>query len=154
VFTIFSREAVWEHLKGGCHKPGSVCKASIFCCGVYGLREATLQVAQCCRRALAAVQQLPNWAAVPAAQTLPAYANTSEVLGGPQAMDGLMPGFDKEIAKLAQRVLINPRKIDWHTGVLATKVTPGAARATVAYARHCCADLRDYICAQIKRPRL
>ena len=38
-----------------------------------------------------------------------------------------MPGFDKEIAKLAQRVLINPRKIDYHTGVLATKVTPGAA---------------------------
>ena len=45
----------------------------------------------------------------------------------PQAMDSLMPGFDKEIAKLAQRVLINPRKIDYHTGVLATKVTPGAA---------------------------
>lgn len=36
-----------------------------------------------------------------------------------------MPGFDKEIARLAQRVLINPRKVDWHTGVLATKVTPG-----------------------------
>ena len=36
-----------------------------------------------------------------------------------------MPGFDKEIAKLAQRVLINPRNIDYHTGVLATKVTPG-----------------------------
>ena len=45
----------------------------------------------------------------------------------PQAMDSLMPGFDKEIAKLAQRILINPRKIDYHTGVLATKVTPGAA---------------------------
>ena len=37
-----------------------------------------------------------------------------------------MPGFDKEIAKLAQRILVNPRKIDYHTGVLATKVTPGA----------------------------
>lgn len=37
-----------------------------------------------------------------------------------------MPGFDKEIAKLAQRVLINPRNIDYHTNVLATKVTPGA----------------------------
>lgn len=37
-----------------------------------------------------------------------------------------MPGFDREIAKLAQRVLINPRSIDYHTGVLATKVTPGA----------------------------
>ena len=42
-----------------------------------------------------------------------------------------MPGFDKEIAKLAQRILINPRKIDYHTGVLATKVTPGAARPAV-----------------------
>ena len=36
-----------------------------------------------------------------------------------------MPGFDKEIARLAQRLLINPRRIDYHTGVLATKVTPG-----------------------------
>lgn len=33
-----------------------------------------------------------------------------------------MPGFDPEISKLAQRVLINPRKIDYHTGVFATKV--------------------------------
>ena len=36
-----------------------------------------------------------------------------------------MPGFDGEIAKTAQRLLINPRSIDYHTGVLATKVTPG-----------------------------
>ena len=36
-----------------------------------------------------------------------------------------MPGFDKEIARTAQRLLINPRRIDYHTGVLATKVTPG-----------------------------
>ena len=42
-----------------------------------------------------------------------------------------MPGFDKEIAKLAQRILINPRKIDYHTGVLATKVTPGAAPGAI-----------------------
>lgn len=34
-----------------------------------------------------------------------------------------MPGFDPEIGKLAQRVLINPRKIDYHTGVFASKVT-------------------------------
>ena len=38
-----------------------------------------------------------------------------------------MPGFDREIAKLAQRVLINPRSIDFHTGVLASKVIPGPA---------------------------
>jgi pyruvate/2-oxoglutarate dehydrogenase complex dihydrolipoamide dehydrogenase (E3) component len=34
-----------------------------------------------------------------------------------------MPGFDPEIAKLAQRILINPRKIDYHTGVFASKVS-------------------------------
>lgn len=41
-----------------------------------------------------------------------------------EALDSLMPGFDPEITKLAQRVLINPRKIDYHTGVLAKKITP------------------------------
>lgn len=34
-----------------------------------------------------------------------------------------MPGFDPEIGKLAQRVLINPRKIDYYTGVFASKVS-------------------------------
>lgn len=42
-----------------------------------------------------------------------------------EAMDALMPGFDKEIARLAQRILIAPRPIDYQTGVIATKVTPG-----------------------------
>ncbi|XP_017975509.1 PREDICTED: dihydrolipoyl dehydrogenase 2, chloroplastic [Theobroma cacao] len=41
-----------------------------------------------------------------------------------EALDQLMPGFDPEIGKLAQRVLINPRQIDYHTGVFATKITP------------------------------
>ena len=63
-----------------------------------------------------------------------------------QALPTLMPGFDKEVAKLAQRVLINPRNIDYHTGVLATKVTPGAPlhrpcslqpSATTTWPAHC-----------------
>ncbi|KAG1326198.1 putative Dihydrolipoyl dehydrogenase 2, chloroplastic [Cocos nucifera] len=41
-----------------------------------------------------------------------------------EALDQLMPGFDPEIGKLAQRVLINPRKIDYHTAVFAKKITP------------------------------
>ncbi|RDY00209.1 Dihydrolipoyl dehydrogenase 1, chloroplastic, partial [Mucuna pruriens] len=41
-----------------------------------------------------------------------------------EALDQLMPGFDPEISKLAQRVLINPRNIDYHTGVFATKIRP------------------------------
>jgi dihydrolipoamide dehydrogenase len=40
-------------------------------------------------------------------------------------MDKLMPGFDTEIARMAQRLLIQGRPIDYHTGVIATKVTPG-----------------------------
>ncbi|MCI24399.1 dihydrolipoyl dehydrogenase, partial [Trifolium medium] len=39
-------------------------------------------------------------------------------------LDQLMPGFDPEISKLAQRVLVNPRNIDYHTGVFASKITP------------------------------
>ena len=42
-----------------------------------------------------------------------------------EALPNIMPGFDKEIAKLAQRLLIQGRPIDFHTNVLATKVSPG-----------------------------
>ncbi|MCO5571852.1 hypothetical protein L7F22_025600 [Adiantum nelumboides] len=41
-----------------------------------------------------------------------------------EALDTLIPGFDPEITKLAQRILINSRKIDHHIGVLAKKITP------------------------------
>ena len=58
----------------------------------------------------------------------------------PQAMDNMMPGFDREIAKLAQRVLINPRSIDFHTGVLASKVIPGPQH----WRKHLCT--RDFAC--------
>jgi hypothetical protein len=40
-------------------------------------------------------------------------------------MDNIMPGFDKEIARMAERLLIKGRPIDYMTGVIATKVTPG-----------------------------
>jgi NADH dehydrogenase FAD-containing subunit len=42
-----------------------------------------------------------------------------------EAMPNIMPGFDKEIARMAQRLLIQGRPIDFQTNVLATKVTPG-----------------------------
>jgi dihydrolipoamide dehydrogenase len=43
-----------------------------------------------------------------------------------EALDQLMPGFDPDIAKLAQRVLITPRDIETKVGVLAQKVIPGS----------------------------
>jgi dihydrolipoamide dehydrogenase len=43
-----------------------------------------------------------------------------------EALDTLMPGFDPDIAKLAERVLINPRDIETKVGILAKKVIPGS----------------------------
>ena len=42
-----------------------------------------------------------------------------------EALDQLMPGFDRDIAKLAERVLITPRDIETHVGIFAKKVIPG-----------------------------
>ncbi len=43
-----------------------------------------------------------------------------------EALDNLMPGFDRDIAKIAERVLIKPRDIETHTSVLAKSVKPGS----------------------------
>ena len=42
-----------------------------------------------------------------------------------EAMDNLMPTFDREIAKQAERLLIRDRPIDYRTGVFASEVIPG-----------------------------
>jgi dihydrolipoamide dehydrogenase len=42
-----------------------------------------------------------------------------------EALPELMPGFDKEIAKMAERLLIRGRPIDSRVGVFASEVTPG-----------------------------
>ncbi|MGF1567563.1 MAG: dihydrolipoyl dehydrogenase [Nodosilinea sp.] len=42
-----------------------------------------------------------------------------------EALDQLMPTFDPDIAKIAQRVLIAPRDIETRAGVIAKTVTPG-----------------------------
>ena len=43
-----------------------------------------------------------------------------------EALDQLMPGFDRDIAKLAERVLITPRDIETKVGIYAKKVIPGS----------------------------
>lgn len=43
-----------------------------------------------------------------------------------EALDNLMPGFDRDIAKIAERVLITPRDIETRVGTLAVSVTPGS----------------------------
>lgn len=43
-----------------------------------------------------------------------------------EALDQLMPGFDRDIAKLAERVLITQRDIETYVGIYAKKVIPGS----------------------------
>lgn len=43
-----------------------------------------------------------------------------------EALDNLMPGFDPEISKIAERILIKPRDIETYSGVFVTKVIPGS----------------------------
>lgn len=40
-----------------------------------------------------------------------------------------MPTFDPEIARIAERLLIKPRPIDYRVGVFASEVTPGKVDA-------------------------
>ncbi len=43
-----------------------------------------------------------------------------------EALDQLMPGFDRDIAKLAERTLITGRDIETYVGIYARKVIPGS----------------------------
>jgi dihydrolipoamide dehydrogenase len=43
-----------------------------------------------------------------------------------EALDQLMPGFDRDIAKLAERTLITPRDIETYVGIYAKRVIPGS----------------------------
>ena len=74
---------------------------------------------------------LPDWVAVIGSGYIGLeFADIYTALGSEitmiEALDQLMPTFDPDIAKLATRVLINPRDIETKVGMLAIKVTPGS----------------------------
>ncbi|MBD2461840.1 dihydrolipoyl dehydrogenase [Oscillatoria sp. FACHB-1407] len=74
---------------------------------------------------------LPSWVAIIGSGYIGLeFADIYTALGSEvtliEALDQLMPGFDPDIAKLAQRVLIAPRDIETKVGTLAMKVTPGS----------------------------
>ncbi|XP_014499075.1 dihydrolipoyl dehydrogenase 1, chloroplastic [Vigna radiata var. radiata] len=75
------------------------------------------------------LETVPDWVAIVGSGYIGLeFSDVYTALGSEvtfiEALDQLMPGFDPEISKLAQRVLINPRNIDYHTGVFASKITP------------------------------
>ncbi|NES21100.1 MAG: dihydrolipoyl dehydrogenase, partial [Symploca sp. SIO3E6] len=77
------------------------------------------------------LEWLPDWVAIIGSGYIGLeFADIYTALGSEitmiEALDQLMPTFDPDIAKLATRVLINPRDIETKTGMLAIKVTPGS----------------------------
>ncbi len=77
------------------------------------------------------LESLPPWIAIVGSGYIGLeFADVYSALGCEitliEALDQLMPGFDPDIAKLAQRVLITPRDIETKVGVLAKRVIPGS----------------------------
>ncbi len=74
---------------------------------------------------------LPQWVAIIGSGYIGLeFADVYTALGSEvtmiEAMDRLMPTFDPDIAKIAQRVLIDPRDIETRVGLIAKKVIPGS----------------------------
>ena len=76
------------------------------------------------------LESLPQWIAIIGSGYIGLeFADVYTALGSEitmiEAMDQLMPTFDPDIAKIAEKVLIKNRDIETYTGVFATKITPG-----------------------------
>eukprot|EP00545_Synedropsis_sp_CCMP1620_P002977 CAMPEP_0119022222 /NCGR_PEP_ID=MMETSP1176-20130426/27506_1 /TAXON_ID=265551 /ORGANISM="Synedropsis recta cf, Strain CCMP1620" /LENGTH=507 /DNA_ID=CAMNT_0006976997 /DNA_START=27 /DNA_END=1546 /DNA_ORIENTATION=+ len=76
------------------------------------------------------LQSVPEWVAIIGSGYIGLeFSDVYTALGSEvtfiEAMDTLMPTFDREIAKQAERLLIRDRAIDYRTGVFAAEVTPG-----------------------------
>ena len=77
------------------------------------------------------LESLPPWIAIVGSGYIGLeFADVYSALGCEitliEALDQLMPGFDPDIAKLAKRVLIDPRDIETKVGLLAKRVIPGS----------------------------
>lgn len=77
------------------------------------------------------LESLPQWVAIIGSGYIGLeFSDVYSALGCEitmiEALDQLMPGFDRDIAKIAERVLITPRDIETYVGIYAKKVTPGS----------------------------
>ena len=76
------------------------------------------------------LQSVPEWVAIVGSGYIGLeFSDVYTALGSEvtfiEALPNIMPTFDKEIAKLAERLLIRERPIDYRTGVFASEITPG-----------------------------
>jgi dihydrolipoamide dehydrogenase len=76
------------------------------------------------------LEHVPEWVAIVGSGYIGLeFSDVYTALGSEvtfiEALPNIMPTFDREIAKLAERLLIRDRPIDYRTGVFASEVTPG-----------------------------
>lgn len=76
------------------------------------------------------LESVPEWVAIVGSGYIGLeFSDVYTALGSEvtfiEALPNIMPTFDREIAKLAERMLIRDRPIDYRTGVFASEVTPG-----------------------------
>ncbi|KAL7532984.1 hypothetical protein ACHAWF_008595 [Thalassiosira exigua] len=76
------------------------------------------------------LQSVPEWVAIIGSGYIGLeFSDVYTALGSEvtfiEALPNIMPTFDREIAKQAERLLIRERPIDYRTGVFASEVTPG-----------------------------
>ena len=76
------------------------------------------------------LQSVPQWVAIIGSGYIvlefsDIYTALSSKVTFIEALPNIMPTFDREIAKQAERLLIRDRPIDYRTGVFASEVTPG-----------------------------
>lgn len=76
------------------------------------------------------LQHVPEWVAIIGSGYIGLeFSDVYTALGSEvtfiEALPNIMPTFDREIAKQAERLLIRDRPIDYRTGVFAAEVTPG-----------------------------
>ncbi|GJN31954.1 hypothetical protein PR202_gb20417 [Eleusine coracana subsp. coracana] len=123
--TGYDRQAVADHANNLASKIRSNLTNSMKALGVDILNGKTVFTSDHALK----LESVPDWIAIVGSGYIGLeFSDVYTALGSEvtfvEALDQLMPGFDPEIAKLAQRILINPRKIDYHTGVFASKITP------------------------------
>jgi len=76
------------------------------------------------------LEWVPDWVAIIGSGSIGLeFSDVYTALGSEvtfiEAMPRIMFFFDKQIAQLAERLLVRPRAIDYRTNVFASKVTPG-----------------------------
>jgi len=96
------------------------------------------------------LQSVPEWVAIVGSGYIGLeFSDVYTALGSEvtfiEALPMIMPTFDREIAKQAERLLIRERPIDYRTGVFASEVTPGIPGKKPVTIKMIDADTKEHV---------